>query len=445
MALTLATALQALAAGTLTSAALVEQALHRINDAEGEGSRAFVSVSHDAAQQAARVDAARARGPLGGAPISVKDLFDVAGQVTTAGSAVLRDAPPAARDATAVFRLRAAGAVVIGRTNMTEFAFSGLGINPHFGTPLNPYDRKVGRIPGGSSSGAAVSVTDGMCLGAMGTDTGGSVRIPAALCGLVGFKPTQRRAPLEGVFPLSSTLDSVGVIGHTVMDCSLLDRVICAETRPPSPPPRLSDVRLAVPVNYVMEDLDDVVSRAFSRALSRISAGGVVVSEIELPALSRIPDMAASGTFPAIEGYRQHRALLVSRRAQYDPRIRSRIEAGAQFSETDYASLRAARQDLMRDFAAVAAPFDALVFPTTPRTAAAVASLNDDDAYRSTNLLLLRNPTVVNLVDGCAITVPCHAPGEPPCGLMIVGVGGRDLDILAIAGSIEQLLTRAYA
>jgi aspartyl-tRNA(Asn)/glutamyl-tRNA(Gln) amidotransferase subunit A len=265
------------------------------------------------------------------------------------------------------------------------------------------------------------------------------------LCGLVGFKPTQRRAPLDGVFPLSPTLDSVGVIGRTVADCVLLDRVVCDEARLPPLPPRLSDLRLAVPTNYVTEDLDDDTARAFARALSRLSAGGVVVTEVKLPALSRIPEMAAYGTFPTIEGYRHHRALLESGRAQYDPRIRSRIEAGAQFSDADYASLHAARTNLVCDFVAAAAPFDAVIFPTTPRTAVTIASLDDDDAYRRTNLLMLRNPTVVNLADGCAITVPCQAPGEPPCGLMVAGPGARDLEILTIASCIEELLSRACA
>jgi aspartyl-tRNA(Asn)/glutamyl-tRNA(Gln) amidotransferase subunit A len=444
LALTLATALEALAAGTISSAALVERALSRIDNSAGEGSRAFISVDREAAHHAARADAVRTRGaagrPLEGVAVSVKDLFDVAGQVTTAGSTALRAAQPAVRDATAVSRLRAAGAILIGRTNMTEFAFTGLGINPHYGTPLNPFDRKVGRIPGGSSSGAAVSVADGMCLGALATDTGGSVRIPAALCGLVGFKPTQRRAPLDGVYPLSPTLDSVGVIARTVADCALLDRVVCNDTRPPRPAPRLSDLRLAVPKNYVLDGLDDAVARAFATALSRLSAAGVAVREIDLPALSTIPEMSAHGTFAAIEAHRFHRELLASAREQYDPRVRARIEVGARFSESDYAGLRAARQNLMRSFAAAAQPSDALIFPTTPRVAPVISSLDNDDAYQRTNLLMLRNPTIVNLVDGCAITVPCQAPGELPCGLMVVGSTGRDLDIVSIAQAIERLM-----
>src|SRR4051794_27927178 len=198
--------------GKTSSVELTRAALARIADPVGEGPRVFTRVYADAVDQAAEQDRRCARGgiasPLAGVPISIKDLFDVAGETTLAGSKALVGYPPAGRDAEVVARLKRAGAVIVGKTNMTEFAFSGLGLNPHYGTPRNPWDRERGRIPGGSSSGAAVSVTDGMAVAAIGTDTGGSVRIPAALCGLVGFKPTAARIPREGVLPLSETLDS---------------------------------------------------------------------------------------------------------------------------------------------------------------------------------------------------------------------------------------------
>ena len=204
-----------LALGKTTSEKLVRDCLEKIADPAGEGARAFIAVYADAALDAARVsDGARALGrvasPIAGIPISIKDLFDLQGEVTRAGSKILADAPPATADAPAIARLRAAGAVILGRTNMTEFAYGAHGMNAHYGTPLNPWDRGAGRIPGGSTSGGAVSVTDGMAAATIGSDTGGSVRIPAALCGITGFKPTQARVPLAGTFPLSFTRDSIG-------------------------------------------------------------------------------------------------------------------------------------------------------------------------------------------------------------------------------------------
>jgi aspartyl-tRNA(Asn)/glutamyl-tRNA(Gln) amidotransferase subunit A len=227
---------QLLASQKITSRQLVEQALAAIKDPQGEGSRTFLSVHESEALAAAdQVDAQRRAGAklpaLAGIPISIKDLFDEAGVTTLGGSKVLVGTAPATRDSSVVERLKKAGTVIIGRTNLVEFAYSGLGINPHYGTPKNAFDRATGRIPGGSSSGAAISVTDGMAAGAIGTDTGGSIRIPAALNGLVGFKPTARRVPLDGVLPLSFTLDSAGPIAKSVADCALLDQVLAAEDK----------------------------------------------------------------------------------------------------------------------------------------------------------------------------------------------------------------------
>src|SRR5579864_3980633 len=238
-----------LAAGRTSSRALVETALARIADPAGEGARTFTRVYADRARAAADAqdqlrNAGYAASLLAGLPVSIKDLFDVAGEQTLAGSKALDDRPPAARDAPVVARLRAAGAVLIGRTNMTEFAFSGVGINPHFGTPGNPHDRRL--IPGGSSSGAAVSVGDGAAIVAIGSDTGGSVRIPAALCGIVGFKPTKRRIPRGGVIPLSTTLDSIGPLANSVGCCAIADAVMAGEApSAPAPWPALG-LRLGV-------------------------------------------------------------------------------------------------------------------------------------------------------------------------------------------------------
>ena len=253
--------LKGLAAGELRSSDLVNACLHAIEDASGEGSRTFIRTFSDSARAAAeQFDLHRVAGPLGGLPVSIKDLFDVAGERTTAGSVVLADATPANADSLAVARLRAAGAILLGKTNMTEFAFSGLGLNPHYGTPCNPYDRGSQRIPGGSSSGAAVSVTDGMAHAALGSDTGGSVRIPAALCGLTGFKPTARRVPLEGALPLSFTLDSIGSIAPTVACCARIDAVLAGAALSPVPPIDLKGLRLGVLQGYVMDGIDPSVS-----------------------------------------------------------------------------------------------------------------------------------------------------------------------------------------
>ena len=281
-----------LAAGRTTAVALAEAALARARDPAGEGARVFTALGTERALAAARAsDLLRAAGvvrsPLEGIPVSIKDLFDVAGEVTTAGSAVLRGAAPAARNAPVVERLIAAGAVIVGRTNMTEFAFSGLGLNPHHGTPANPWDRATRRIPGGSSSGAAVSVTDGMAAVAIGSDTGGSVRIPAALCGLAGFKPTQRRVPTEGALPLSTSLDSIGPLAASVRCCALTDAILAGQ--PPVPPPAraLRDARLAVPETVVLDGLEPPWRRRSRRRWPACRRPGRASSTSPCPSLPR--------------------------------------------------------------------------------------------------------------------------------------------------------------
>src|SRR6478736_5766607 len=275
-----------LASGKITSRELVRQALAAIKDPQGEGSRTFLSVHESEALAAAdRVDSRRRDGAklptLAGIPISIKDLFDEVGVTTLGGSRVLVGTPAATRDSTVVERLKSAGAIIIGRTNLVEFAFGALGLNPHYGTPKNAFDRAAGRVPGGSSSGAAVSVTDGMAAGAIGTDTGGSIRIPAALNGLVGFKPTALRVSLDGVLPLAFTLDSAGPIAKTVADCALLDQVLAAEADGVPAPANLRDLRFAVPKTVFQDDPSPAVTDVFKAALVRLSATGATV--VELP------------------------------------------------------------------------------------------------------------------------------------------------------------------
>jgi aspartyl-tRNA(Asn)/glutamyl-tRNA(Gln) amidotransferase subunit A len=440
------TQLKAELAGGGSSRALVEQCLARIADRTGEGERVFLKVhGADALAAADFYDRLRARGaapsPFAGIPVSIKDLFDLTGDVTTAGSRALKDAEPAARDAPSVARLRAAGFIPIGRTNMTEFAFSGLGINPHYGTPLNPYDRRAGRIPGGSSSGAAVSVTDAMAFGALGTDTGGSCRIPAALCGIVGFKPTARRVPTAGAFPLSTSLDSVGPLAATVECCALLDAVLAGEPAAELAPFPVAGLRMAVPQTTVLDGLEPGVARAFEAALDVLRKAGARIVDIPLRELAELPQINAKGGFAAAESYAIHRALIAKAEKTYDPQVLTRILRGQEQSAADYIDLVAARADFIRRVAAVTAPYDALLMPTTPLTAPRLADLAADDSYRKVNFLMLRNPAIVNFLDRCSISLPCQRAGDAPVGLMLIGEHGADRRLLAIAAAIEQVVS----
>src|ERR1700733_4857638 len=315
----------ALAAGLTTRRTLVEESLARIADPSGEGARAFTKVHANAARvMADAMDALRRAGRTpsryAGIPVALKDLFDIAGEPTPAGSRVLADAPPATAHAPVVQRMLAAGFVPVGRTNMTEFAFSGLGINPHYGTPLAPWDRTAARIPGGSSSGTAVSVSDGMAIAGLGTDTGGSCRIPAAFCGIVGYKPTARRVPITGVLPLAPSLDSVGPLAPSVACCAEIDAILAGETPAAPIPANLNGLRLAVPGNMVLDGMDDTVAARFNKAMSTLSAAGARIEKIHFADLAELPAVNAKGGFAASEGYAWHRRLLASRGSGYDPR-----------------------------------------------------------------------------------------------------------------------------
>ena len=429
--------------------ALVEQCLARIAEPAGEGSRTFFKVHGEHALAAADFyDGLRTAGgapPFAGIPVSIKDLFDIAGDVTTAGSIALRDQRPAAQDAPAVARLRAAGFIPIGRSNMTEFAFSGLGINPHYGTPLNPFDRPAARIPGGSSSGAAVSVTDGMAFGALGTDTGGSCRIPAALCGIVGFKPTAYRVPTAGAFPLSTSLDSVGPLAPTVACCAVLDAVLADQPVAELPAFPLEALRMAVPQTTVLDEVEPAVARAFEAALAALRKAGTRIVDTALRELLELRQINAKGGLAAAESYALHRALIARAEKMYDPRVLSRILRGKEQDAADYIDILKARADFIRRVAAATAPYDALVMPTVPVTAPRVADLASDDAYRHVNLLVLRNPSIANVLDRCAITVPCHRAGEAPVGLMLIGEHSDDRRLLSIAAAVESAVSPGVA
>jgi aspartyl-tRNA(Asn)/glutamyl-tRNA(Gln) amidotransferase subunit A len=443
---TLAKLADDLASGRTSSRKLVEECLAKIADPAGEGQRTFIHVDRDAALDAAdamdrlrKADAAPSR--FAGIPVSIKDLFDIKGQVTRAGSRALEEgATPAAEDAPVVARLRQAGFIVIGRTNMTEFAFSGIGINPHYGTPKGAWNRSEGHIPGGSSSGAAVSVVDGMAHGALGTDTGGSCRIPAAYNGIVGYKPTQRRIPLDGGVPLSFSLDSYGPLARSVDCCATLDAVLADEPVVPLRPRPIKGMRLAVATTVALDELDDAVAKTFERALATLSRAGALIEHIDVPEFLDIGVMNGKGGFAAAESYAWHRYLLTSRGDVYDPRVSVRILRGEAISAADYIDLLNARRWLVARVAARLAPYDALVMPTTANTPPRIADLADDKAFTAANTRALRNCSLINVIDGCAISLPAHREGEVPVGLMLASSGGADRRIFELATGMEAAI-----
>ncbi len=435
-----------LEAGRTSAAKLVDDCLARIDDAGGEGARVFMHVMRTEAIAAAEgIDKLRAAGAApsryAGIPISIKDLFDIKGQVTRAGSKVLDDRPAATSDAPAVARLRGAGFIVMGRTNMTEFAFSGIGINPHYGTPKNAWDRASGgRVPGGSSSGAAVSVADGMAHLGLGTDTGGSCRIPAAFNGIVGYKPTASRVPTAGALPLSTTLDSVGPLARTVACCAAADAVLAGEPPRKLVPADMSRLRIAVPQNFVLADMEDKVARDFERTLSALSKAGAKVVELALPAFDDIPRINSKAGFSAAEALAWHRDLIAARGPQYDQRVLSRINRGHEQSAIDYIALFGERARLIAAVYAGMADYDVMALPTTPIVAPGIASLAADDAFAKANMLALRNPSVINMIDGCSISLPMHAAGNAPTGLMLAATRGQDAALFGVAAGVERLL-----
>lgn len=434
------------ARGDASAAALLEQA-RAAADAPACAHTFIRRFDTAACAQAAAVDAARGAGaplpPLAGLAVSVKDLFDVAGAPTTAASAALSDASPAAADSPAVARLRAAGAALIGHTNLSEFAFSGVGLNPHHGTPANPATAAldaVPRVPGGSTSGGAVSVFAGAAWAALGSDTGGSIRIPAALQGLVGFKNTQRLTPLDGAVPLSPTLDTACAITCSVRDAVLLHEVL-AERRVAVQVRPMRGWRFAVPRTLMFDALEPAVGRALESALRRIRDAGAQLEEITLAPLGELAALNAAGGFPAAESWAWHRRRLAERGERYDPRVAMRIRRGEAMGAADYVDLLAARRDWTARTCTELQGFDAVLAPTVPILPPPIADLQDDDArFFAANGLLLRNPAAVNFLDGCALSLPCHEPGDWPVGLMLFAPALADDRLLSAALAVEAVL-----
>ena len=418
----------------------LEQALARIADPKGEGARTCLTVYARPARAAADAADVRAAdgvslGPLDGAIVSIKDLFDVSGEPTRAGSRILADeAKPAIADAPVVRRLRAAGAVIVAKTNMTEFALGGIGANPHFGTPGNPSDRA--RVPGGSSSGAAVTAADGMCEIAIGTDTGGSVRIPAALCGIVGFKPSRQRVPTEGAFPLSTTLDSIGPLARSVADCAKADAVLSGEDCAALEAIALAGLRFGIVQGLPLESLDEIVTAGFAAALKSLGTAGVRLTDETLPLLDEMRDVNAYGGIVQPEACAVHRDRLKRRRADIDPNVRLRLERGGAVSGPDYVDMMQARTRLVRAMDQRLAAFDAVVMPTTPIVAPTLAEVADPKDYAVRNTLVLRNTSIGNFFDLCGVSLPLKA--KLPVGLMLMARNGHDRMLLRIAAAVEK-------
>ena len=414
--------------------------------AREEDERVFTKIYPAAARAAA--DAADARrkagislGPLDGALVSIKDLFDVAGEATTAGSIVLRDAAPAARDATIVHRLRQAGAVILGKTNMVEFAFSGLGLNPHYGTPGNAVDPL--RIPGGSSSGAGVAVAEGTSEISIGSDTAGSVRIPAALNGVVGFKPTTGRVPLDGAFPLSPSLDSIGPLARTVQDCALTDAIMAGEEPRRLEPYPLAGLRVGIPRGRLFTRSEAMVEEAFEGALSRLSQAGARIVEHSIDdLLLAMRETTSQASIASIEAAEIHADWLESRADEIDQRVHYWLARSSAIPAHVYLRMMRRRHALVEAMDQRLAPVDVVALPTTAITAPLIAPLEaDEELYNSTDTLILRNTQAANQFDLTALTLPLP-DCERPVGFMLMARHGADRRLLDIGASVEQELLR---
>jgi len=389
--------------------------------------------------------------PLKGLAFSVKDLFDVAGSPTLAGSVVLKGAPVAKSDCPAVARMNQAGGAFLGRTNMVEFAFSGVGNNPHYGTPAAwdaVSDQAVlshgkGHVPGGSSSGAAVSVSTGAAFIGLGSDTGGSIRIPAALNGIVGFKNTARLVPTLGAVPLSTTMDTVCAMTRSVRDAIfaheiLASRKVARANRP------LSSYRLAVPTQLMLDGMSTGVQKSWERSLSQLSKSGAKLVEVPLQEINELAGLLINATFSAAESFTWHRHLLAQGEAQYDPRVAARILRGGSIKAYEYLDLQKGRVAWIHKMQSVLNSFDAALSPTTPIEGPTLESVapgaERDEAFFIANGLLLRNTSVVNMLDGCALSLPMHEPGELPTSMMIWQGPMKDDAVLNISVAIESAL-----
>jgi aspartyl-tRNA(Asn)/glutamyl-tRNA(Gln) amidotransferase subunit A len=431
---------------SMTSEELVHETVRAIDAHRAEGGVAYILVNApDAIRRAQECDRMRRAGyvpsVIAGIPVSVTDAFDIAGEITTVASKTHAEMPPATTDAPVIARLRNAGAVLIGRTNMSEFALSCLGTNVHYGTPTHPMDSQ--RVVGGAACGLAISVAKGMAVAGVGADTQGSIRIPAAFCGLTAFKPSASRVSTVGVYPLSPTLDSIGSIGRCVDDCSIIDSVISGERREPAQL-TLAGLRLAVTADYVLDALDATVECAFKRVLRLLEEAGAEIRWFEFPELQTLSQINESGGFVAVEAWYQHRQFVHGNAVHdYDPAVLDRLRQGEAVSAYDYLDMLSERQRLIQVAHTRLAGIDAWLMPTVSIVAPRLDELEINESepgYYQREATVRRNTSVANFLDGCALTLPCHEAGDLPCGLSVVGLHGSDTTILRIGRAIETLL-----
>jgi aspartyl-tRNA(Asn)/glutamyl-tRNA(Gln) amidotransferase subunit A len=410
----------------------------------------FITVTAGRARQEALASRERHRngealGPLDGVPIAWKDLIDVEGAPTTAGSALRRDDPPAERDAPIVANAAAAGMVTLGKVNLTEFAYSGIGLNPHYGSPCLPHDLKTPRAPGGSSSGSATAVSWGLAPCAIGSDTGGSVRIPSAFNGLTGYKSSERRISKEGVVPLSVTLDTIGPLARTVEDCILLDAMLRGVTPAMPATPALTDIRLVVPENVVLADLDPAVAENFLASLEALGGAGMAIEHRRLPLLDDVVAMTKRhGTLIAAEAYAHYKGMLESEQAKkVDRRVVARMMMGKAMTADDVQAIQDGRQRLAAELrASLGSSF--LVMPTVPHTAPAIAPLEaDDERFFKVNLKTLRNTSIGNILGTPGVALPNGRDRNGlPTSLLISALAGDDDRLLAAALALEPVIAK---
>lgn len=433
--------------GALDPVALAEETFAAIRANEDQS--IFVSLLEERALQEAsasskRIREGRSLGLLDGIPVAWKDLFDIEDIATTAGSAILKTAEPATRDADVVKALTGAGMVSIGRVNMSEFAFSGLGINPHYGTPENPASKDGARLPGGSSSGSGVVVAAGLVPVSIGSDTGGSVRIPAAFNGIAGYKATRGRYSMRGVFPLSKSLDSLGPLCRTVQDAVWVDAAMRGLSAPDIRRGSVEGLSLVVPETIVFDDAEEGVILAFEAALKRLEQSGAKIRRQAFPAYAGIfALMAKNGPLVTAEAFATHRERLEGPQAQgMDPRVVARARLGETIAMTDYIDTLAARERLKMEFASCIRPGELVVSPTVPHVAPMTAPLLSDDAlFVKTNVRTLRNTLIGNFLDGCGVSIPCGT-GEAgmPVGLLLSGLPNDDEHLLSAALAADDII-----
>ncbi|GBF29672.1 mandelamide hydrolase [bacterium MnTg03] len=439
---------KALKTTEITSCELIDDALARARKSDS----VFIQLNEGLSSLAKSIDRAREKHEpvpaLAGIPITLKDLFNVRNERTLAGSVVRKSlARPEAEDAEVIAPLRDAGLLFLGRTNMSEFAFSGIGVNPHYGTPLSIWDRQTGRLPGGSSSGSAVSVAVGIVVAALGSDTAGSCRVPAAFNGLVGVKPSYGRMSLKGIFPLSPTSDAPGPIATDVDSCYILDQLMSGKWSATGSLPDLlvreqQSLKLVIPEAGVLEDLDNEVRSAFDLALDCLREAGVQLRTEKMPVIDASIELFYSKAIVLYEAYQHHQAMLEQYGDAYDPFVSQRILAGKMISDDEQQERYRAKAEVVEMFSQHFGRLDAdaLLYPTTPCVPPAISETDDPDNARRVNLRCLRNTVTVNYFDGCSISLPCHRNGEAPVGLMVSSINGDDEKLYSVAATIEQIL-----